>query len=144
MTGCKRESLALFRISEFLLVLRDTTKQTMLLQSAVDGIDGNLELKLALDAARCGELDFLRLSDDGCILLRSGLTLATAAREIIHVAMLLVVFNPVAHRSNVTTNLLCDGCIVALHLVQQSDGPSSLHGQVAVSGSVALEERWRR
>ena len=81
-------------------------------------------MKLSPDAARCGELGFLRLSDDGCILLCCGLALATAAREIIHAAMLLVVLNPVAHRSSVTDDFLCDGRIVAPHLVQQDDVPS--------------------
>ena len=58
--------------------------------------------------------------------------------------MLLVMLDPVTHRSNVARHLLGDGGIVSLLFVEEDNGPALLSGEVAVSRSVTLEQRLRR
>lgn len=121
----------------------DTTEKTNFNQSTINSTRGDIEAELPLQSTRCGEFDPLRCLDDLLILLFCCLSLATGSTNVIHVAILLVVTDPVAHGSNVTGDLARDGCLIALHLVQQDDEPASLGREVSVNDVAVLEERWR-
>jgi hypothetical protein len=62
----------------------------------------------------------------------------------LHRTMLLGMLDQVAHRTDVARNLLGDGGIVSLLFVKEDNGVALLSRQVAVSRSIALEQRWRR
>ena len=79
------EPLALLLFTELLLMPSDTTEETHLNEPTVDGSRGDIEAELATDAARCGKLCCLCLSDDRCILLSSRLPLATAVRRVVRI-----------------------------------------------------------
>jgi hypothetical protein len=98
------QSFAFFLLTELPLVARDTTKETDLDESAIDRTSGHVHAELATYATRSGELCFLRLSNDGGILLCSRLALATAARGVVCIFLR----HPVAHGADVAGNACCN------------------------------------
>jgi hypothetical protein len=112
-------------LAEFPLMASHTAEQTNFNEPAVDGTRGDIESQLAFDAAGRGEFDSLRSGHDLFILLAGGLSLSTRSMEVVDVTVLLIVTDPVTHRSNVACDLLRDGGVVALQLVQADDHPAA-------------------
>ena len=134
------EALSLVLIRQLEDVTCNSPREACINQSAVDCIDTGIHAELATDAAGCGELCLLRLSDDRCILLCSRLSLAAAAMRIVRIFLR----QPVAHSVLVAKDARSNGSDFVALLSQNADGDSLLLAQMAVRVLVAIEQRWWR
>jgi len=105
---------------------------------------GDLQSELEMNAVGGAEWILLRLLHHSCILLCSGLTGAARAGQVLHIAILFEVADPMQTGARVTGDARRDVGEAALIQVERNNRPALSWAEVAVRGGAGREEGGRR